>query len=163
MSFMMLLVQIGLQHCLAFVSGCDTTGHMFGKGKLTCFKAFMNANDTIIKALAELGDGSKPSQSVLHGCESFICQLFNSNFTASKELRWYVFCNLNVKQDVDKLPPTQGAIIEHINRAHLQANSWMQDIVAHPTILIQPHVDGFREMLKHILPPCHKWHQLLQL
>ena len=37
-------------------------------------------------------------------------------------------------QGVDKLPPTSGALNQHILRAHLQARIWSQDLVIHPQI-----------------------------
>ena len=36
---------------------------------------------------------------------------------------------------MEKLPPTQGAIVQHILRAHLQANIWQQDLNANPKCL----------------------------
>lgn len=53
--------------------------------------------------------------------------------TAS-ELRWKRFKSLPSNQGVDKLPPTSGALYQHILRAHLQARIWSQDLVIHPKI-----------------------------
>ena len=103
------------------ISGYDTTGRIFGKSKLAWRNAFINANDRMLNALAELGIGEKPSEEVLRGCEEFICSLLNSKnsmYTEAKERRWHYFRRLKPNQGVEKLPPTQGAMQEHIRRAH---------------------------------------------
>ena len=46
-----------------------------------------------------------------------------------------MFKQLKENQGVGKLLPTQGSITKHILRAHLQANIWVQDIVAVPSVL----------------------------
>ena len=53
--------KLGLEKSGALINwnaliGCDTTGHIHGKGKKGCFAAFMKANPTILIALAGLGD-----------------------------------------------------------------------------------------------------------
>ena len=53
--------------------------------------------------------------------------------TASS-LRWQRFKKLPKNQGVDKLPPTSGAMQQHILRTHLQARIWCQDIAVHPVI-----------------------------
>ena len=58
------------------LTGCDTTGHIHGKGKNGCFADFMKASPTIVIALACLGEGEEPSEEVLRGCEEFLCSLF---------------------------------------------------------------------------------------
>ena len=46
-----------------------------------------------------------------------------------------LFKQLRGEQGVDILPPTQGACIEHMRRAHVQANIWHQDMVLKSTCL----------------------------
>ena len=65
-------------------------------------------------------------------------------------LRWFLFKQLKEEQGVDKLPPTQGAWIEHIRRAHVQANIWCQDMVLNPTYL-DPLTLGWRIADKRLL------------
>ena len=55
------------------LTGSDTTGHIKGKGKSSCFKVFMKADEDVICALAGLGVGVYPSPGVLSGCEKFWC------------------------------------------------------------------------------------------
>lgn len=76
------------------LSGADNTGHIRGKGKSTCFKAFLRAGVDVTSAIAGLGVGAQPSDSVVSGCEEFVCQLFNSNIATAKALRWHMFKQL---------------------------------------------------------------------
>lgn len=119
-------------HCL---TGCDTTGHIFGKGKKGCFTTFLEAKVSVIRAIANLGIGYEPSEHVLAGCEEFLCTLFcpkGLTICQAKDLRWHLFKRLKSEQSIDKLPPTPGAWKEHIKRAHIQAKIWHQDLVLHP-------------------------------
>ncbi len=140
------------------LSGADTTGHIYGKGKLTCFKIFTKTSDDVTHALAELGVGASPSAAVFSGCEKFMCQLYNSTICKASQLRWHMFKQLKSNQGVEKLPPTQGAMIEHTNRAHLQAHVWAQDIVPRPELLDPitlgwSHEDGKRvPIVSKVLP-----------
>ena len=104
------------------LTGCDTTGHVRGKGKKTCLKNFLTSGPDVIDALKDLGIGDEPAPSVLIGCEKFLCSLFcpkNIEILQAKELRWYLFKQLKNNQSVENLPPTSGAWIEHIRRAHV--------------------------------------------
>jgi len=58
------------------LTGCDTTGHIQGKGKKGCFATFPMASIDILLALAGLGEGDEPFKDVLRGCEEFLCSLF---------------------------------------------------------------------------------------
>ena len=120
------------------LSGCDTTSRILGKSKTAWWNAFVTASDRVIQALIELGVGDEPCVQVLSGCEEFICQLFSSKkhtFSRAADLRWHFFCKLKPNQGVEKLPPTQGAMHEHIRRAHLQCSMWQQVLTACPSIL----------------------------
>jgi hypothetical protein len=105
----------------------------------------MKAGEDVVCALAGLGVGVYPSPGVLSGCEKFVCHLFNSGFTSAKALRWQMFKQLKGNQGVEKLLPTRGCITEHILRAHLQANIWLQDLLAIP-ILLDPVTLGWRQL-----------------
>jgi len=101
--------------------------------------------EEVICALAGLGEGVYPPPEAFSDCEKFLCQLFHSKFTSAKALCWHMFRKLKSNQGVEKLFPTQGCITEHILRAHLQANIWLQDLVARP-ILLDPTTLGWRQL-----------------
>ena len=84
----------------------------------------------------------------LCGCEEFLCTLFcprGVHIGQAKMLRWFLFKRLKDDEAVDKPPPTQGALNEHIRRAHVQANIWNQDLVLNPTCL-DPLTLGWRNL-----------------
>ncbi len=120
------------------LTGCDTTGHIQGKGKKGCFAIFMRTNLDILEAIAGLGEGHEPTEAVMRGCEEFLCSMFcpsGVSIGQAKRLRWCLFKQLKDEQGVDKLPPTQGAWVEHIRRAHIQCHMWLQDLVLNPSSL----------------------------
>jgi len=135
--------QLGPEKAAALINwhaltGCDTTGHIAGKGKKGCFTAFLASNPTVIDALIGLGEGPEPSLAVINGCEEFLCSLFcprKLQITQAHNLRWQLFKTLKAEQGVETLPPTHGAWLEHIKRAHVQANVWSQDLVLNPVVL----------------------------
>ena len=57
------------------ISGCDTTGHIYGTSKTTWWKSFIKSNDKVIISLTELGKGLEPTEEVLAGCAEFIWQV----------------------------------------------------------------------------------------
>lgn len=50
----------------------------------------------------------------------------------------------SINQSIEILPPTQGACLQHILRAHLQAKIWAQDTVINPDPLDPTHY-GWRK------------------
>ncbi len=56
------------------------------------------------------------------------------------ELRWYLFCK-HMAESV-KLPPTIGALKQHILRVHLQASVWGQACIAQQ-IFLDPLQNGY--------------------
>ena len=71
------------------MTGSDITGSFSGKGKLTCWKAFEDADDSVTDALVRLGTDALPDDEVKTGIEKFVCQLFQpkTNITSVQELR----------------------------------------------------------------------------
>ena len=137
------------------LSGCDTTGRLFGKSKSSWWKTFINVPEQVLTSLSNLGIGDQPTEQVLSGCELFICRLFNSKtdtFSDAKQLRWHHFRNLKPNQGVEKLPPTQGAMHEHIKRAHLQCKIWRQTLIPDPTIPDPIVLGWYRGTSDNLLP-----------
>ena len=121
------------------LTGCDTTGRIFGKSKKKTFQAFLESNVDIIHAISQLGIGVVPCEDVIEKCQIFLCSLLckkGVSITKAEDLRWKVFKDLDKDQGVDKLPPTQGAWRQHtcILLAHMQASVWEQDLVLDPII-----------------------------
>jgi hypothetical protein len=119
------------------LTGCDTTGHIRGKSKIACLKAFLTADPSSVAAISALGVGSEPSDETINGCVSFLCSLFcKKGITISQPhiLRWSLFKQQGIDKGVEMLPPTSGAWIQHIRRAHCQSAIWEQDLILHPIV-----------------------------
>ena len=128
------------------------------KEKKGCFKAFLNASSIVLAALNGLGEGAEPSDSVVEGCEEFLCSLFcpkQLHIPKAKNLRWYLFKRLRSDQGVDMLPPTHGAWLEHIRRAHIQASVWSQDLVLNP-VIPNPLMLGWQMQHDKLMPLLSK-------
>lgn len=122
------------------LSGADNTGSFAGKGKLMCWKAFREADDDVLSALASLGTCDIPTDEILTSIEKFVCQIYlpNTHISRLKDLRWWFF---KKKQgESEKLPPTSEALLEAILRTHYQLLVWNQDQIAKPRL---PSPEGY--------------------
>jgi hypothetical protein len=116
------------------ISGCDTTGALVGKGKLSYWKAFISSDDNLFQALESLGTSEVVNDEICSEIEAFICRVYqcNTNIKTLNSLRWWMFTS---KQSLgDKLPPTKGSLMPAINRANFQAMVWAQDDQCRPTV-----------------------------
>ena len=103
-------------------SGADNNGRFAKVGKVTWFKAFMKADDDIIKAFKMLSDDTKLTEGMMTSFVAFVCAVYcpkGIQIRNIPELRWHIFCKYMA--DSDKLPPTVGALRQHIMRVHVQA------------------------------------------
>ena len=124
------------------LSGADDTGCFFsGKGKATCWKAFMEADDEITDCLSQLerreGGGrtaSIPSDDTVALIEKLVCQLYlpKTEMSSVSGVKWWLFRKKQAQSK--RLPPTQAALRQAFLRAHDQALVWNNDVVANPTL-----------------------------
>ena len=105
-----------------------------GKGKLLCWKAFIEAESDSIAALANLGTTPEPTERTIAGIEKLVCQLYQPNTRCSKvkDLRWLLFRKSQAQSE--KLPPTLSALKQAIMRAHYQCIVWNNDVVPNPEL-----------------------------
>ena len=117
------------------LTGADNMGTFSGKGKPTCWKEFEEANESILRSLANLGKDEKPDEETLDGIEQFVCQLYQKKATIKtvKELRWSMFKKR--KAEADRLPPTKAALHQAILRVHYQLMVWNNDRVSNHVLL----------------------------
>ena len=115
-------------------SGADITGSFAGKGKLSFWKAFKDADDDCIGALASLGRTQYPPQDTCLGLERFLCTVYRFDTTIKKveEMRWWLFAKKQVQ--AENLPPTQAALHQAILRAHYQTMVWVKATIPRPEI-----------------------------
>jgi len=105
----------------AFSCG-DNTGRFARIGKSTWLKLFMEAKEDVIKALCTLCDDAHVSEDLQFVCTA--CRPKGIQLSSIPELRWHVFCKYMAESE--KLPPTLGALKQHILRARVQARVWGQ-------------------------------------
>ena len=116
------------------LSGADNTGCFSGHGKPLCWKAFLNVDEDVVREMAKLGTTLTPSEETIKAIEKFVCELYvpNTSLTTVKELRWLLFRKKQAQSE--RLPPTRGALLQAVLRAHYQAIVWDNDVVANPDI-----------------------------
>jgi len=103
-------------------SGGDNTGRFARIGKSTWLKLFMEAEQDVIKALCTLCDDVDVSDDLQLTLAQFVytaCRPKGIQLSSIPELRWHLFCKYMAESE--KLPPTLGALKQHILRARVQA------------------------------------------
>ena len=111
-------------------SGADNTGRFARIGKPTWFKLFMEAEDDVIESLCMLCDHVDMSEDLQLTLAQFVCSAYRPKgiqLSSIPELRWHLFCKYIAESE--KLPPTLGALKQHILRARVQARVWGQAAV----------------------------------
>ena len=115
-------------------TGCDTTGKFNGKGKLSCWKAFLSSSDDVFRSFSLLGSDSTPLDDIFSGLQSFVCRLYDANCQIADvgQLRWRLF--RKNQDEGHKLPPTRSALYQTALRAQYQAIIWAKDTEAVPSL-----------------------------
>lgn len=121
-------------------SGADNTGSFAGKAKLSCWKAFAEAQDNVLSALESLGTCDRPADETFTSLEKFVCQIYlpNTPISQLKDLRWLFFKKKQAESE--RLPPTSDALAEAILRTHYQLLVWNKDRIANPSL---PSPEGY--------------------
>lgn len=76
------------------------------RGKVTCWKEFQEADDSILSSLGKLDREEKPDGDIKGEIERIVCQLYlpKTDITNVKELRRFLF--REKQAECDRLPPT---------------------------------------------------------
>ena len=94
------------------LTGCDTTSYPFGKGKLSALTVLGNAN------LQPFGNKESTREEVVEDGRRFFAFIYGSKCDAAmRELRCKIFCSRPDAPKIKALPPTNGALYQHILRA----------------------------------------------
>ena len=99
-------------------------------------KIFMKSGSDTIGALEQLLIENETSEQQLAVLASFVCAAYcpkGIEISGIHELRWYLFCKHMAESN--RLPPTSGALKQHILRAHIQARVWGQASIAQQEFL----------------------------
>ena len=100
-------------------------------GKTTWLQTYMKTNKDVISSLQKLSMADGVTETILTSLGSFVCAAFSPKGIYIKtipELRWHLFCKHLAESD--KLPPTLGALRQHVLRVHIQARIWGQASIA---------------------------------
>ena len=109
------------------LTGCDTTSYPFGKGKQTALKFLSKVN------LQSIGDSCSNKDDVLAAGRHFFSLLYGSQLEMPMEkLRHKIFTSRIASPKIKSLPPTDGALTQHILRCHLQVLLWKSAQDLHP-------------------------------
>ena len=111
-------------------TGTDNVGKFSGISKTKWFQQYMKADVDLPRALLKLPVEGDLTQEVKDALEKFVCLKYcpkGVRITSIPDLRWHLLCKQLAESN--KLPPTLGALEEHINRVHLQSWVWHQATV----------------------------------
>ena len=107
-------------------TGCDTTSGFFGKGKKLAWEAW-KCYPLVTRAFTHMA--LEPyihldtDSEYFRLFERFTVILYNkSSLESVNEARMELFCHGN--RTMEKIPPTQGALLQHLKRAIYQAGVW---------------------------------------
>ena len=134
-------------------TGADNTGRFARHGKAKWFQCYLKADDDMVDAFAMLCKDAELSEDLYTTLARFVCSGYcpsGVNISSIPELRWHLFCK-NMAEN-DKLPPTVGALRQHIMRVHIQAYVWGQAAISQQTFL-DPLKNGFHKDTSGQLKP----------
>jgi hypothetical protein len=106
------------------ITGCDTVGYLFGKGKADAVSIMMKHE----VGLEVLGEQDSNTSDVITAGHKFMSILYKEKqshtTTSMNELRHAIFVSRKDTPKIKSLPPTDPALNENIMRAHLQTMLW---------------------------------------
>jgi len=111
-------------------TGCDTVSSFAGKGKRSAWETW-NLNPQITTVFTTLME--QPQQSVVHDnispIERFVVLMYDKTSSCDhvNEARLQLFAQKG--RDINNIPPSQGALLQHVKRAVYQAGyCWSQTL-----------------------------------
>lgn len=135
-------------------TGADNTGRFSRIGKATWLQVFLKADEYTVKALQMLLDEADVTEGMVSTLEYFTCAAYSPkgiNIKAIPQLRWHLFCKHRAESD--KLPPTLGALKQHILRVHVQTRVWAQAAIALQDPQLDPLQNGYFKDSDGMLKP----------
>ena len=126
-------------------TGCDTVSSFGGREKKTAWKAW-NAFPAVTDVFYALA--SPPvdvTEYVMAPLQRFVIYLYDKtcNLSDINEARQYLFCQKT--RDIENIPPTKAALLQHTQRARYQAcYIWGQALVPSP-VLPDPSDWGWKQ------------------
>jgi len=93
----------------------------------------------LLRALCTLCDDVDMSEDLQLTLAKFVCTAYRPKgiqLSSIPELCWHLFCKRMAESE--KLPPTLGALKQHILRAHVHARVWGQAVIPQQELLDPP-------------------------
>ena len=138
---------LGPQKCFALplfhaFTGCDTVSCFSGKGKRTAWETWnMNPDVTEVSSTLMGQPQDLAVDDAMNTIERFVVLMNDKTSSCSKvnEARIHLFAQKG--RDINNIPPTQGALLQHVKRAVYQAGyCWSQALVPQPEL---PQPEGW--------------------
>ena len=103
------------------LTGCDTVSFFKGKGKKSAWLAWNEYPSVTNTFLTLLDEPSEISSDLLSDVEQFVVKMYSKNCDSSSvnEARKELFAS---KKGLLNIPPTKGALLQHLKRAVFQAS-----------------------------------------
>ena len=112
----------------------------------------------LLRALCTLCDDVDMSEDLQLTLAKFVCTAYRPKgiqLSSIPELCWHLFCKCMAESE--KLPPTLGALKQHILRAHVQARVWGQAVIPQQELLDPPGEWLPRGQRWRTAPANHYW------
>ena len=135
-------------------TGTDNTGRFSRIGKATWLQVYIKADKDVISSLQMLSTEEEVTETMLATLASFVCAAYSTKGIYIKtisELRWHLFCKHMAESD--KLPPTLGALRQHVLRVHIQARVWGQASISLQDSQMDPLQNGYHKESDSQLKP----------
>ena len=104
------------------------------KGKVACWKVFLDADESITDILGKLGKAEQPDDNIKREVERFFCQLYlqKTDIATVKEFRWFLFRKKQAQSD--RLPCTRAALVQAILHAQFNLMVWNKNNIPNSVI-----------------------------
>ena len=118
----------------AFTYGCDSTSSFKFKGKRYSYKTFQKLPEVIAEFANLTNSPFLATDRLIAMASKFVCRLYSSDTSPATQtgntsnsndinvVRMEVFCQKT--KDVERIPPTADAVLQHLKRSSYQASIW---------------------------------------
>ena len=117
------------------LTGCDTVSSFHGRGKKSAWLAWMAYPEVTNAFISLLSQPAEICPDILKQIERFVVIIYSKTCTLNtvNEARKELFTHQG--RNIDNLPPTQAALLQHLKRAVLQAGHvWSQALNPSPEL-----------------------------
>eukprot|EP00794_Sanderia_malayensis_P013061 gene13061-14405_t len=147
---------LGSQRSLALpmfhsLTGCDTVSFLAGRGNKTAMDIWNSYEDLTEALLQVMNHPGTEINECFAIIEQFIVYLYDrgSTLESVNATRQMLFSHKN--RTLENIPPSQGALKQHILRASYQANIWNQ-MLSNLQVLPEPEMCGWEKVDEYWQP-----------